>query len=523
MKIYIEGGDENVPGLKQLSNELYGKVYASRGLRNFYYGFTPYTSGYEEHFCQITFEVEGTAAQLEFLRIVDGRFKIIRVDAEDVGKEGEAIAEWSKDHEQRPLPKEMSVPKDVAEALAELEDAHAAGLIAAALGDSRSSGEAMEAVGELGEVALAPLLVALEQNDDYLVRMRAAIALGKLGDARAVVALGVAVKDDDEWPVRQEAADALGELGDARAVDPLIAALREKKGNYSYEVQMAAAAALAKIGDPQAVRALGDAVKYDDEWPVRKAAAQALGEIGDARAVGPLTAALGDAEERVQACAAEALEAVRSRAGKDEVVASDAAPAEAAPAGDLDAVMTETGPKKIEVIKAIRSKTGLGLAEAKDLADHPPSVILTGVSQAAAEEAVSALKAAGARAEVRAVAEAPVPMDVETEMESATDAAPSERGSAEPAAPATSPEPAPPAVKPSFAPQPVRSDIRLPLAVNLVLTVLTLACCAVSFYCILLADDASAASHICGGLSVLGTVVLLMFTLAGWLGVGRQG
>ena len=423
MKIYIEGGSENVPGLKQLSNELYGKAYASRGLRNFYYGFTPYTSGYEEHFCQITFEVKGTGAQLAFLRIVDGRFKVIRVDAEDAGKEGEAIRKWSKDHEQRPLPKEMSVPKDVAEALAELEDAHAAGMIAAALGDSRSSGEAMEAVGELGEVALAPLLVALEQNDDYLVRMRAAITLGKLGDPRAVEDLGVAVKDDDEWPVRQKAADALGELGDARAVDPLIAALREKKGNYSYEVQMAAAAALAKIGDPRAVTALGDAVKYDDEWPVRKAAAQALGEIGDARAVGPLTAALGDAEERVQACAAESLEAVRSRAGGDEVVASHAAPAEAAPAGDLDAVMTGTGPKKIEVIKVIRRMTGLGLAEAKDLADHPPSVILTGVSQAAAEKAVSALKAAGARAEVRTAAEVPVPMDVETEMEPAADAA----------------------------------------------------------------------------------------------------
>jgi ribosomal protein L7/L12 len=271
----------------------------------------------------------------------------------------------------------------------------------------------MNAVAELGEVALAPLIVALEQIDDYSVRVRAAIALGKLGDARAVAALGVAVKDDDEWPVRQQAAKALGELGDPQAVEPLIAAIKEKKDDYSYEVQMAAAAALAKLGDARAVEALAGVLKDDGEWPVRKAAAQALGEIGDARAVGPLTAALGDAEERVQACVAEALEAVRSRASRDRADSGDAGPAEVVSEDDFDAVMTKVGSKKIEVIKVIRAEAGLDLREAKGLADSAPSVVLTGVSQAAAEEIVSALKAVGATAEVRTVAGAPVPVEVE--------------------------------------------------------------------------------------------------------------
>jgi ribosomal protein L7/L12 len=468
----------------------------------------------------------------------------------------------------------------------------------------------MKAVAELGEVALAPLIVALEQIDDYSVRVRAATALGKLGDARAVEALGVAVKDDDEWPVRQQAAKALGELGDAQAVEPLIVAIKEKKDDYSYEVQMAAAAALAKLGDARAVEALADVLTDDGEWPVRKAAAQALGEIGDARAVGPLTAALGDAEERVQACVAEALEAVRSRAGRDKAGTGDVGPAEvvtegdfdavmtkvgskkievikvirgkagldlreakgladSAPsviltgvsqaaaeeivsalkavgataevrtvagapvpveveagtalAGDFDAVMTKVGPQVIEVIKVIRARTGLGLAEAKSLVDDAPSVVLTGMSQADAEEIVSALKAVGASAEVRAAAEAPITMDVDTETEPVTDAAPSGRAPGEPVVPVTPLEQAPSATKPSFAPQSARSGTMFPLGVNLVLSVLTLACCATSAYCILLADDASGAAQICGALSVLGTVALLIFTLVGWLGVGRQG
>jgi hypothetical protein len=110
MKIFIEGGTENKPALKKLSNELYGKVYAARGLSNFYYGFTPYTAGYEQDYCDITFEVKGTLAQLEFLKILQSKFKIIRIDAEDEEKEKEAIAQWEQNHEQKSLPKKVSLP-----------------------------------------------------------------------------------------------------------------------------------------------------------------------------------------------------------------------------------------------------------------------------------------------------------------------------------------------------------------------------------------------------------------------------
>ena len=63
---------------------------------------------------------------------------------------------------------------------------------------------------------------------------------------------------------------------------------------------------------------------------------------------------------------------------------------------EFDVVIKETGPKKIEVIKAIRQLTQLGLKEAKELAETPDSKVLEGVSKEAASDAKSKLEAAGA-------------------------------------------------------------------------------------------------------------------------------
>ena len=63
---------------------------------------------------------------------------------------------------------------------------------------------------------------------------------------------------------------------------------------------------------------------------------------------------------------------------------------------EFDVVIKETGPKKIEVIKAIRQFTSLGLKEAKELAETPDSKVLEGVGKDAAEEAKTKLEAAGA-------------------------------------------------------------------------------------------------------------------------------
>jgi large subunit ribosomal protein L7/L12 len=67
---------------------------------------------------------------------------------------------------------------------------------------------------------------------------------------------------------------------------------------------------------------------------------------------------------------------------------------------EFDVVIKETGPKKIEVIKAIRQLTSLGLKEAKDLAETPDSKVLEGVSKEAANDAKSKLESAGAVVEL---------------------------------------------------------------------------------------------------------------------------
>jgi large subunit ribosomal protein L7/L12 len=67
---------------------------------------------------------------------------------------------------------------------------------------------------------------------------------------------------------------------------------------------------------------------------------------------------------------------------------------------EFDVVIKEAGPKKIEVIKAIRQMTSLGLKEAKELAETPDGKVLEGVGKEAATDAKSKLEAAGASVEV---------------------------------------------------------------------------------------------------------------------------
>ena len=89
-----------------------------------------------------------------------------------------------------------------------------------------------------------------------------------------------------------------------------------------------------------------------------------------------------------------------------------AAPAAAAPAAGAAAAPAEekseftiflasAGDKKINVIKEVRSITGLGLKEAKDLVEGAPKEVKAGVAKKDAEEAKKKLEAAGAKVELK--------------------------------------------------------------------------------------------------------------------------
>jgi large subunit ribosomal protein L7/L12 len=68
---------------------------------------------------------------------------------------------------------------------------------------------------------------------------------------------------------------------------------------------------------------------------------------------------------------------------------------------EFDIVLAGAGDKKIEVIKAVRAITGLGLKEAKELVDGAPSPLKQGVSKADADDIKGKLEAAGATVEVK--------------------------------------------------------------------------------------------------------------------------
>jgi large subunit ribosomal protein L7/L12 len=87
-----------------------------------------------------------------------------------------------------------------------------------------------------------------------------------------------------------------------------------------------------------------------------------------------------------------------------------AAPGGAAAGGDgaaaeektsFDVMLTEAGGQKIQVIKVVRSVTGLGLKEAKDLVDSAPKPVKDGVAQEEADQIKSQLEEAGATVELK--------------------------------------------------------------------------------------------------------------------------
>ena len=105
----------------------------------------------------------------------------------------------------------------------------------------------------------------------------------------------------------------------------------------------------------------------------------------------------------------ELISAIEEKFGVTAAAAVAAAPAAASgDAGeaaeekdDFDVVLTAAGDQKVQVIKAVRAITGLGLKEAKDLVDGAPNTLKEAVNKADAEEMLKQLIEAGASAELK--------------------------------------------------------------------------------------------------------------------------
>ncbi len=103
---------------------------------------------------------------------------------------------------------------------------------------------------------------------------------------------------------------------------------------------------------------------------------------------------------------AELVHALEDEFGVSAAAAAVAAPAAgAAPAEEekteFDVILKAAGANKIAVIKVVRTLTGLGLKEAKEIVDNAPKALKEGISKDEAEKIVNDLKEAGAEAELK--------------------------------------------------------------------------------------------------------------------------
>lgn len=146
------------------------------------------------------------------------------------------------------------------------------------------------------------------------VRREAAIALSKIGDAKAVEAL---VHQLEEHPdlVEEETIEALGELRDGRAVEVLASYLRSPRSM----VRRAAAKALGRIGDPASIPPLLEGAADPADTDLRRASLQALRLLGAKEVEGVVAGALFDPHPSVRIAAAEAISEL-GLAGSAEVL-----------------------------------------------------------------------------------------------------------------------------------------------------------------------------------------------------------
>ncbi|MEN3333577.1 MAG: hypothetical protein V7641_2942 [Blastocatellia bacterium] len=203
------------------------------------------------------------------------------------------------------------------------------------MGEATARKEVVEALVRYGE-RVTDLLIEQLGAEDVETRKAAIVALGRIGDPRAVPALVEALTNDDDLII--PAAGALGKIGDRRAFEALLDLI----GHTDAAVRQAAVSAINSLGHPdmaaRAVILLNDANPYvresavriagyfgydecaelllqrcgDEEENVRRAAIEHIPYIEDERALAVLGDALENATPRVRAAAAHAFAQVES-------------------------------------------------------------------------------------------------------------------------------------------------------------------------------------------------------------------
>ncbi len=212
---------------------------------------------------------------------------------------------------------DWAIRQEAAGLLGTFKDPRAVAPLVALLRDEdRSVREAaVESLRSIGTPAIEAVGACLEQPDLSLQEAASAI-LSTIADERVLPSLIKALRSND-WIVRMHAAKALGRIRTADAVDPLLPLLQDKVKAVREE----AAATLAAIGDA-AIPSLVGALKHE-EWLVRLHAVETLGKTRSPQAVEPLLSVLfNDHDSAVREDAVRALGAIRDSRAVEYLLAA---------------------------------------------------------------------------------------------------------------------------------------------------------------------------------------------------------
>jgi len=167
------------------------------------------------------------------------------------------------------------------------------------LGQRDARGEVLEALVRHGS-GVTDLLIEQLESEDLEIRKAAAVALGRIGDARATPALAELLEDDAEMVIA--AADALAKIGDPRAFESLLAHV----GDSNAAVRQAVVGALNSLGSPE-MPARARPLLSDADPNVRESAVKIAGYFGYAECADLLLERCLDEDERVRRAAVEHL------------------------------------------------------------------------------------------------------------------------------------------------------------------------------------------------------------------------
>lgn len=178
--------------------------------------------------------------------------------------------------------KNSSIRKSAAMALGSLGDQKAIKPLTKLLYDIDTSVriEAICAIGKLDNTIIEPFIPLLKDTDDQ-IRAAAIVALGKQKNQRVIPIIGSALKDKSHH-IRGIAAKTLGNIGEAEA----ISFLRESLKDSNEEVKSLSFESLGKIGPPAFEVILAE-IKNDQGF-INQKAIEILGTMGDKRAIKPL-------------------------------------------------------------------------------------------------------------------------------------------------------------------------------------------------------------------------------------------